>query len=313
MRRGLQCKMWSQLCSNHLGPKLGDGVAKKDPSCCVWCQWSFKFLRDRNVVAPPPRERCPAMTNLGKKPGRKLTKRAVACLEKRHRNEVGTCGFSCNSFRNGIRSQRRDVEQTSGISDRRRSGDGKHLGGKGNIGMLWNNLAPPIDLTEESVLPNPGQILRCVCSVTLWVSEYNSWFWTPSRLVLGEISDKRPKGSGRTVVQVRLNADGLAQPRTAVCLSRLCCLLCNKRQKTCLQCRLQTITTEVCLCFPGLDKGGRAPSPEGKLQEKGLALPDPPKEMMPTFSVDLNGCPSCRRDPICFWAPLCRWGPPLQR
>ena len=34
LRRGLQSKMWRQLRSDHIGPKLGDGIAKKDPSRC---------------------------------------------------------------------------------------------------------------------------------------------------------------------------------------------------------------------------------------------------------------------------------------
>ena len=54
LRRGLQSKMWSQLRSDHLGPKLGDGIAKKDPSRCVWNQRLVKLFGNGNVFTPSP-------------------------------------------------------------------------------------------------------------------------------------------------------------------------------------------------------------------------------------------------------------------
>ena len=77
-----------------------------------------------------------------------------------------------------------------------------------NIGTFWNDLTPSIDLTEESVSPHPGQILSRR-NVTLWSLKYNSWYRTYSSLVLGEIPDKRPEGSGYTIVEIRLKAEGL--------------------------------------------------------------------------------------------------------
>ena len=54
LRRGLQSNMRSQLRSNHFGPKVGDGIAKKDPSCCVRSQRLVKLFGNGNVFTTSP-------------------------------------------------------------------------------------------------------------------------------------------------------------------------------------------------------------------------------------------------------------------
>ena len=51
LRRGPQSKMWSQRRSDHLGPKLGDGIAKKDPFGCesTACQTIWERERFHHI------------------------------------------------------------------------------------------------------------------------------------------------------------------------------------------------------------------------------------------------------------------------